>query len=233
MKKLNLFLIGILIISIISCTKEEPVVSTAPIVESETTTANAEITFTTIKISGKITPNENNEVTSRGVCWSTNPNPTINDAKKNETSNTFYTIISDLTVNTKYYFRVFAITDLGVSYSENLSFNTLPLSNTVWKFATYYPPSQYSTGITLYSRIDFYKNNTTRFDELDLPLHCPGCFIAYGTWSLKGNTLTYIWEGSDPNSSTTYIYTGTLTGMTMSGSFKHPSTPGTWTATLL
>ncbi|WP_310555003.1 hypothetical protein [Flavobacterium sp.] len=222
MKKLNLLFIGILLISIVSCNSDEPITATTPIVNNETTSANAEITFTTIKISGKIIPNGNNEVSSRGVCWSTNPNPTINDGRKNEISNTFSSTISDLTVNTKYYFRIFAITNSGISYGENQAFNTLSLSDTNWQFTSVYSPDNY----IIESTINFNGDNTTKFDEMGSG---QGYFITYGTWALNGNTLTYIWEGNNPNNST-YVYTGTLSGMTITGNFTHPTTPGTWRA---
>lgn len=237
MKKSDLFLKSIslsfvlVIIPLIftSCETEEISVSKLPSVISEATSNNNEVTFTSIKISGRITLEGGSEITSRGVCWSTNPNPTINDNPIIETSNTFSSTVTNLTADTKYYFRVFAVNSYGVSYAAEQTFSTLTLDNTTWKFSTLYPPGSNSTGFTIYSRVDFYENNTTRFDELDLPLQCPGCFITYGTWSLNGNTVTYYWDSADP-SNPGYVYTGTLSGMSMNGSFTHTTTPGTWSA---
>ncbi len=225
MKKLNHFFLALLMISTLSCSNDETVdapVTSIPVINSETTVGNSEVTLTTIKISGKVISNGNSEVTSRGVCWSKNPNPTINDNKINEASNTFSTTITNLTANTKYYFRVFAINDLGISYGPDQSFSTLSLSDTVWKFSTHYTQNQY----TIDSKINFYADGTTKFDEIGPG---QGYFITYGTWSLNGNTLTYIWEGNDPANST-YVYTGTLSGMGISGTFTHPSSSGTWDA---
>jgi hypothetical protein len=229
MKKLNHFFLGLLIISTLSCSSDEPVhtpVTSTPAINSETTIGNSEITLTTIKISGKVISNGNSEVTSRGVCWSKNPNPTINDNKTNEASNTFSTTITNLTANTKYYFRVFAINDLGISYGPYQSFSTLSLSDTVWKFSTHYTPNQYSSGSTIDSKIEFYSDGTTKFDEIGSG---QGYFITYGTWSLSGNNITYHFDSTDPNNPV-YIYNGTLSGMTMNGTFTHPSSPGTWDA---
>jgi hypothetical protein len=213
----------------ISCQTEEMNDSKTPIITSETTNENNEVTYTSIKISGKVTSNDENEISTHGICWSTNPNPTINDNKTTETTAKFSSIIKDLILNTKYYFRIYAIKNSIVSYSTEQTFSTLNLKNTIWKFSTYYPPSPNSTGLTIYSRIDFYENNTTRFDELDYPLQCPGCFITFGTWSLNGNTITYKWDSNKENNQT-YVYTGVISGMTMSGSYTHPSFPGTWNA---
>ena len=99
------------------------------------------------------------------------------------------------------------------------------MNDSTWEFKTFYSPNNN----LIVSKIDFYSNGTTKFDETDLYLQCPGCFITYGTWSLNGNVLTYIWEGNNPNNST-YVYSGTLSGNTMNGTFTHPSMPGTFTA---
>lgn len=226
MKNLNHFFLGILSLFIFSCSNEEQTDMTTPVVNSQTTDSNSERTFTSIKISGKVLSNGNNEVTSRGVCWGINPNPTINDNRTNEESNTFSSTINNLTANTKYYFRAYAVNNLGVSYGPNESFNTLSLSNTVWKFSTFYPPSQYSSGTTIDSKINFYADGTTKFDEIGVG---QGYFITYGTWTLDGNNVTYHFDSTDPNNPV-YIYTGTLSGMSMSGTFTHPSVPGTWDA---
>ncbi len=230
MKNLNLLFIGILFISLISCSNDEQVSSYTTQVLSETTKANSETTFTTIKISGKIISDEGNIISSRGICWSTNPNPTIENNTVTTENNIFSNTITNLTANTTYYFRIFAYTNNGVIYSENDSFSTLSLENTVWELTTYYPQT---TNFKIISRLDLFEDGTTRFDEFDLPLQCSGCFITLGTWSLNGNILTYIWEGNDPNNST-YVYTGTISGMNITGSYDHSQLEnGIWTASTL
>jgi hypothetical protein len=229
MKKLNLLFAGILFISIISCSKDEHE-NISTIVYNETTQSNSETTFTSIKLSGKVIATEGTTILSRGICWSINSNPTIENNIVTAENNIFSHTITDLTVNTTYYYRIYAIDTNGVIYSENQSFSTLSLENTVWELTTYYPQT---TDFNIISRLDLYENGTTRFDELDLPLQCSGCFITYGTWSLNGNILTYIWEGNDPNTST-YIYTGTISGMNITGSYVHSQLEnGIWTASIL
>ncbi|WP_291107383.1 hypothetical protein [Flavobacterium sp. UBA6195] len=127
-----------------------------------------------------------------------------------------------------YYFRIFAIVNNKIIYGENISSSTLSLENSKWRFATYYPEGAFSSGTTIESTVNFYADRTTKFDEIGIG---QGVFITYGSWSLNDNFLTYIWEGNNPNTST-YVYTGTINGMTIQGTFTHPSTPGTWTATL-
>jgi hypothetical protein len=222
MKKINLLFIGILFISIVSCSKDEQQNNITTVVTNETTAANSETTFTSIKISGKIIAEDGNTISSRGVCWGTNLNPTIENNIATTETNIFNLTITNLTANTTYYFRIYAIDSNGVIYSENESFSTLSLENTVWKFSSYYSPNNF----LIESTVNFYSDGTTKFDEIGVG---QGFFITYGTWSLNGNLLTYRWNSADPNNPE-YLYTGIISGSTMSGDFSHPSIPGTWNA---
>ena len=81
MKKKTLFSIPILIIGLIllfanSCEKDEP--KSAPLIN---TTAVTEITKTSAISGGNVTNDGGTGVTSRGICWSKNKMPTINDSK--------------------------------------------------------------------------------------------------------------------------------------------------------
>lgn len=64
---------------------------------------------------------------SCGVCWSTMPNPTIDNSKANGGSalNTTYSCnMTDLAPATTYYVRGYATTDITTSYSAQMSFQT-------------------------------------------------------------------------------------------------------------
>jgi uncharacterized protein (TIGR02145 family) len=65
-------------------------------------------------------------ITSRGVCWSTSPNPTIADSKTtdgmgigNYTSN-----ITGLTESTTYFLRAYATNSAGTAYGDEFSFGS-------------------------------------------------------------------------------------------------------------
>lgn len=224
---IKMILLFSLLITSIGCeTDNDPTLTNASIT-METTNENAEKTYTTVKINGSVSSDGGSSIINRGVCWSSNENPTIEDNLMDATNDDFSIIVNDLLVNTSYYFRTFVTNEQGTSYSEQQIVNTLSLNNTSWKFTTVYPNQN---NFEIYSKIDFLDDNTTKFDEMDEPDQCPGCFITFGTWSLDGNNLTYIWEGSDPTIST-YVYSGIVNGMHISGTYTHTSEPnGTWSA---
>jgi len=91
-----------------------------------TTSAIESITNTTAFSGGNVISDGGSTVTTRGVCWSTQTNPTINDFKEESGSGTgaFVTYITNLTLGTNYYLRAYAINDAGVSYGEELTFMT-------------------------------------------------------------------------------------------------------------
>ncbi len=216
-----------LLLTIFGCENDTDSETINASVAIETTNENAEKTYTTIKISGIVSSNGGSPVINRGVVWSTNPNPTIEDNLITANSNEFNILVSDLVVNTSYYFRTFVTNEIETSYSEQQAISTLSLDNTSWKFTTIYPNQN---NFEIYSKVDLFDENTTKFDEMDLPGQCPGCFVTFGTWSLEGNNLTYIWEGSNPTNST-YVYSGIVNGMTISGTYTHSSEPnGTWSS---
>ena len=224
MKKLLLKTLTIITLTlfIISCDSDDTeIISNATM---NTTDATAEITFTSMKISGKVNSNDGNEITSQGICWSKNPNPTINSDKIAETTTTFSSVISDLTLNTTYYYRIFATTSAGTTYSKELSLKTRSLGNTKWKFTVVD-----HNGTKIFATVIFKENQTTSYEELN----CVECtYFPNGSWSADNNKITYIGEGTNPATST-HVYTGTITSLTMQGTYKHLIDPnGTWSAVL-
>ena len=82
---------------------------------------------------GNVTSDGYLSVTSRGVCWSTSPNPTINDIKTTNGTGTgsFTSQITGLTENTTYYVRAYATNSKGTAYGEERSFTTTPSAGTL------------------------------------------------------------------------------------------------------
>lgn len=95
------------------------------------TTEVTEITAKSAVCGGDVTTDNGYEVMERGVCWSTNENPTINDNKTVDGSDVG-TYTSNLTVldhSTTYYVRAYATNAAGTNYGEQKSFTTKPSYN--------------------------------------------------------------------------------------------------------
>lgn len=77
---------------------------------------------------GNIVENEDKIGLVRGVCWSTNPEPTLNDNKtiNGAGGGMFESILTGLTQNTKYYVRAFAKDAEKIDYADQVEFTTLP-----------------------------------------------------------------------------------------------------------
>jgi hypothetical protein len=77
---------------------------------------------------GSILTNGGSSVTSSGVCWSTNPNPTVgNDHTTNGPGEAAFTSdITNLLGSTTYYVRAYAVNGVGIGYGNEVSFTTKP-----------------------------------------------------------------------------------------------------------
>ena len=88
----------------------------------------SEITLTSAQCGGKILTSGNSIVTERGVCWSTEQNPTVLDSHTNDGKGlgSFTSNLENLTENTTYYVRAYATITEGITtYGNEVSFTTL------------------------------------------------------------------------------------------------------------
>jgi uncharacterized protein (TIGR02145 family) len=85
------------------------------------------ITQTTAQSGGTITSDGGLPVTTRGVCWSTNPTPTVANNITTDGAGTgnFTSSITGLTANTPYYVRAYATNSVGTDYGNAMSFTTV------------------------------------------------------------------------------------------------------------
>jgi hypothetical protein len=98
-----------------------------PTIPELTTSTITNIAQSTANAGGTITSDGGANVSARGICWSTNQNPTLTD---NQTSNGsgiggYTSSITGLTASTTYYVRAYATNSLGTAYGNELSFTTL------------------------------------------------------------------------------------------------------------
>ncbi len=92
-----------------------------------TTIEVTEINKTNAISGGNITDDGNTIISARGVCWSINQNPTINDNRTEDGMGvgSFISYISGLEPNTAYYVRAYATNNIGTGYGSNMYFTTL------------------------------------------------------------------------------------------------------------
>ena len=98
-----------------------------------TTSSASGISTNSVTSGGTITSDGGSAVTQRGVCWSTNQNPTIADNVTNDGTGTgsFTSSLTNLSANTAYYLRAYAINGVGTAYGNQISFTTANISMTL------------------------------------------------------------------------------------------------------
>lgn len=90
------------------------------------TGAVSDITTSSVTITGDVLFTGGDSVISRGVCWSTSPNATINNSRTKDGagSGKFTSVISGLLPGFTYYAKAYAENSRGVSYGVEISFTT-------------------------------------------------------------------------------------------------------------
>lgn len=91
-----------------------------------TTVAISEIGLNSAVSGGTIVADGGEDITEKGVCWSTTTNPTVADAKTNNGTGSanFVSNLVGLQEGTLYYVRAFATNEVGTAYGNELSFTT-------------------------------------------------------------------------------------------------------------
>lgn len=94
-----------------------PVVSTLP---------DSNITYNGVKASAIVRNKAGGTISSRGFCWSTSTNPTINNSQiqVGNGEGVFQYILTGLSAKTKYYIKAYAVNELGISYGNEIVFTT-------------------------------------------------------------------------------------------------------------
>lgn len=86
----------------------------------------SDVSLDNLNVFATVTLEGNAPVVSRGFCWSTSPNPTMNNSSSNNGSGTgnFSQNITNLNVNTTYFIRAYATNQIATSYSNQLEVKT-------------------------------------------------------------------------------------------------------------
>jgi len=108
----------------------EPTPVSAPILS---TTKISEITASSALTGGNITSDGGTAITARGVCWSTDSNPTINDRTTTDGAGTgrYSSTITGLTANTVYHVRAYATNSAGAAYGNAVTFTSSSTDDTI------------------------------------------------------------------------------------------------------
>ena len=90
------------------------------------TTAVIRSTYNSLVMGGKVFFSSTEAITERGVCYATHTAPTTEDniAKAGKGTGEFTATIANLTENTRYYLRAYAINQAGTSYGDEIVFTT-------------------------------------------------------------------------------------------------------------
>jgi hypothetical protein len=92
-----------------------------------------DITTTSAKAHGKVIDQGGSQVTERGICWGTEPSPSISGthAQSGTGLGEFEVNLTDLAPGTHYYVRAYAINNQGMTYGGQEDFTTLATKPTV------------------------------------------------------------------------------------------------------
>ena len=106
---------------------------TLAVLPTITTTDLSLVTSNSATSGGNITNDGGAAITARGVCWSTNQNPTIADSKSSDASGKgiFSSNITGLTPGATYYIRAYATNSIGTAYGNQVTSTTTPILPTI------------------------------------------------------------------------------------------------------
>jgi len=109
-----------------SCRKDK---KTLPVLSTKNA---SEIKQTSAVSGGEVTDNGGASILSRGICWNTSSNPTVNNNRTIEEGElgSFSSNLSSLLPNTEYSVRAYATNEIGTGYGNQINFTTKPIVGT-------------------------------------------------------------------------------------------------------
>ena len=168
---------------------------TAPTVTTDTRYARGStIAFGRATVSG--TPAS--ELLEQGFCWSTNPEPTIQDNRTTEylENNGRIYVLRNLTPSTVYYLRAYAISqDYAVGYGDDIKVITIPKGTITWSYNNGGPAADNDRiNAAVASAVDYW-NILTSIQGLRLTVNygaqTPTADCSYGGWMRVGPNASY------------------------------------------
>jgi hypothetical protein len=104
-----------------------------------TTTAVTEITKTSAKTGGNVTYDGGSTITAKGLAWSQDADPDLNDnvIPGGTGTGTFVSNLAGLDVNTTYHVRAYATNSKGTVFGDDIAFKTLADITKFWVVGSY------------------------------------------------------------------------------------------------
>jgi hypothetical protein len=136
-----------------------PVLTTLPVTE---------ITSNSAKGGGNIFSDGGSPITSRGLCWSTSPNPTIENSTSSDGTGTdaFESEISSLEDGITYYVRAYAINNVGVAYGQQEEFTTIKLNEDIYLVGSIKIESKDYPVVLKNQNVNIYSNHEGHFSSI-------------------------------------------------------------------
>ncbi len=124
--KLIYFLFLLSVLSIAACTKDSKPITGNGLLNDLATNEVTEVQTKGAKTGGTIASTGTVDISSKGICWSTQSEPTINNSKvvSGTGNGSFVTVLTGLAPSTTYYARAYATTPIITYYGAVKSFKT-------------------------------------------------------------------------------------------------------------
>ncbi|HBB92094.1 MAG TPA: hypothetical protein DC042_10340 [Bacteroidales bacterium] len=110
-----------------------------------TTTAATSITYKRAVVGGNVTSTGNGTIIKRGICWSRETNPTLQDSifLIGQGGGIYNGVLTGLTHNVKYYAKAFCINEVDTAYGSQINFTT-PSAPPIVKTVSFYDLTSYN-----------------------------------------------------------------------------------------
>lgn len=127
----------------------------------------------------------------KGICWSKNPNPTLNNffTENGSDINSFSSLMNNLEPLTTYYVRAYAVNSIGIGYGNEISFTTQEIAPNIKKIVAQDGTGDFKTVQEAFNNVpDYYTGTWT-------------IFVKKGTYKekllLNSKKVNVILEGED------------------------------------